>query len=249
MITYLQAVILGIVQGITEWLPISSSGHLVLLENYFNISEPLTLNVLLHLSTLIVLILVFYKDIFLLAKNIFNFKSYYNKLLIYLVISSIPIGLIGYYFSSFISPLFSNVKVVGYGLLITSSFLYLSKFQSKKELTFFKSILIGISQALALIPGISRSGLTVSTGLILGIEKKEVIRFSFLLAIPGIIGASLYTLPNTLTLTTPLILSSLISILVGYISLRLILKLILINKFHYFSYYCLLLALIIIFYN
>ena len=123
----MQAIILGIVQGITEWLPVSSSGHLVIFEQFMGLTTPLLFNIALHVGTLIVILLVFFKDILLLLKSFFtlDFKSEYGKLLLYIIIGTIPTGLIGYYFRDVFTSFFSSLLVVSIALLVTGFVLFL----------------------------------------------------------------------------------------------------------------------------
>jgi len=252
MISFLQALILGIVQGITEWLPISSSGHLVLFQNFFNIQAPLSYDILLHLGSLVVITLVFWKDIIKTLKAFFtlDFKSEYGKLSLFIILGSIATAIIGFTFKETFSNLFHNQIVVGLALIITGLLLHISKYtKTKKQLNAKNSILIGLIQGLALIPGLSRSGSTISVGLLAGIERKKLIRFSFMLVIPSIIGAMVFehgkvaiTDISVLAVTTGL----LASIIVGYLCLKWAISLISKNKFHNFSWYCWGLGIIII---
>ena len=177
----LESLFLGVLQGLTEWLPISSSGHLVIAQEYLNIQAPLFFDILLHLATILVILIFFRKEILQIFKEFPNYKSSHGKLGWYIIIATIPIALVGYLFNNQISSLFTNTKAVGISLLITGLLLILTKFsQGKKEISLKDSIIIGLSQALAIIPGISRSGATISTGLLLGLDKKQLITFSFL---------------------------------------------------------------------
>tara|TARA_Y100000310_G_C20687341_1_gene819939 strand:- start:1467 stop:2216 length:750 start_codon:yes stop_codon:yes gene_type:complete len=243
-----EIVILSIVQGITEWLPISSSGHLVIFQQFFNMEVPIYFDILLHFATLIVIFLVFYKDIIKILKALIklDFKDEYGKLALYLIIGSIPIAIIGLVFKDFLLSLFTNTKVVGVGLLTTALFLISTKFfEGKKKLSTFPAIVIGIAQALAIIPGVSRSGSTISTSLLLGIRKELAVKFSFLLSVPAILGATILEYTPT-TITKEAILGVLLTIIVGYISLKLTIKLVLNKKFHYFSIYCLVLGILLL---
>ena len=250
MTTILQAIILGIVQGITEWLPISSSGHLVIMQHLFNITPPLLFDVMLHFGTLIVIFLVFWQDIKKIALSLFN-KKYknYRKILYFIIIGSIPIALVGYFLHDSIESLFTNIRAVAIALIFTGALLYLSelKKEKKRKLTLLDSILVGIMQAVALVPGVSRSGSTISTALILGVKRIEAARFSYLLVIPAIIGATVYEITNIsqVTNTIHMIIGTIVAIVVGYFSLRWLLKLIQKKKFSYFSYYCWALAVIV----
>ena len=252
MITIIEAIILGIVQGITEWFPISSSGHLVILQNLLGITEPIIFDVMLHFGSLIVLLIVFWKDLIEILKGLLKLDKYYINYVLMLGIASIPIAVIGLFFNDFIKGIFNSTKVVGVSLLITALVLFLSRYPEKKtkKLTFLNTIFMGIAQALAILPGVSRSGSTISLGLIQGIKREEAAKFSFLLAIPAILGANLLELRNISQISNlgTLFISIITVIIVGYLSLNFLLKLIKKNKFSYFGWYCLVLGLIVIFF-
>src|SRR3989339_395526 len=220
----LESLFLGVLQGLTEWLPISSSGHLVIAQEYLNIQAPLFFDILLHIATILVILIFFRKEILQIFKEFPNYKSSHGKLGWYIIIATIPIALVGYLFNNQISSLFTNTKAVGISLLITGLLLILTKFsQGKKEISLKDSIIIGLSQALAIIPGISRSGATIST--------------SFLLVIPAIIGATILEFnPSSFEITY--IYGFIASFIIGYITLKLLTILIEKNYFHYFAYYC-----------
>jgi undecaprenyl-diphosphatase len=247
----LEALILGIVQGITEWLPVSSSGHLVIFQELFKIQASVFFDILLHLGTLLVILLVFWRDILKLLKALFtlNFKSKYGRLVLFILIGSIPTGLIGYFFHDLFTGFFSNLLVVGIALILTGILLFFSKRKlGNKELNYKNSFLIGVMQGIAIIPGISRSGATIGFGLLKGIDRKEVVRFSFLLFIPAVIGAAIFE--GSKVGVSEGFLVSLVGVLsavvVGYFSLKILIKLIYRNKFHNFAYYCWVLGLLMI---
>ena len=247
---WLYALILGIIQGITEWLPISSSGHLAIFQNLLNVQPGLFFDVALHVASLIVIILVFRKEI----KSIYTafyrkkYKSDEAKLLYYILIASIPIFLIGYFLHDQIESLFSNLNAVGIAMLFTGVLLFTTKFaKPKKNLKFLNTFIIGISQAVALIPGISRSGATVSIGLLQGIEKQKVIRFSFLLVIPAVLAAIIYeTTKVTIIEANPVLIGFFSAGIVGFFSLKLLLNLIRKDHFWKFSIYCWIVGLILL---
>jgi undecaprenyl-diphosphatase len=242
----LESILLGIIQGITEWLPVSSSGHLVIFQQFLNIEVPLLFDILLHFATLIVIIAVFHKDILKILKAFPSTKTTDGKLGWYIIIGSIPIGLTGFLLKDTIASLFTNIKAVGIALLFTALLLFISeKYPGKRNMKWYDSIIIGISQALALIPGISRSGSTISTGLLLGLEKRQVATFSFLLVIPAILGATILEFsPSSLEFNY--IYGFIATIVVGYLSLKWLLKLIINNKFSYFSIYCFIVGTILL---
>ncbi len=251
----IHAIILGIVQGITEWFPISSSGHLVILEQIFKIKDNVMFDVFLHLGSLLVILLVFYKDIIKILKAFFkfDFKSRDGKFALYIILGSIATGLIGYFFKDLFMSFFNNLKVISIALLVTGGLLFLTQIKKRsRKLDFFGSILVGCAQGFALIPGISRSGATISTGLLSGVNRKEIAKFSFLLFIPAIIGALLFTDFNAAQLSSNwllILIGSLCSVIVGYFSLKLLLKIIYNRKFHYFAYYCFVVGFILLIYS
>jgi undecaprenyl-diphosphatase len=242
----LQSIILGIIQGLTEFLPVSSSGHLALLHNYFGEID-LSFDVMLHLATLLAVVCYFFKDIISLIKGFFkfNWKNEDFRVCIYLIIATIPAGIVGFLFRDFISGTFSNFMVLGMGFFISAMFLLTASFsRENKELSLYKSFIIGISQALAILPGISRSGSTTSTGILLGISKEKAIRFSFLLAIPAILGASLLELGNLGSLNLSSALGFVSAFLFGLLGIFLFLKRVSLRSFKWFALYCFLLGVL-----
>jgi undecaprenyl-diphosphatase len=249
MTTLLQAIILGIIQGITEWLPISSSGHLVLAQNLFGLAPPVIFDVILHLGTLIVIFIVFAKDIKELCLGVFKREKKHLKMLLYLFLGSLPIAFAGLLFNDFIKSIFHSPVTVGISLLFTALLLFLSKYPRKdKKLTITNTFIVGLAQMLAILPGISRSGSTIAVGLMQGIKREEAARFSFLLVIPAILGATLLEIGNLGTITNmpALIAGTITSIVVGYIALRLLLHIIKKGKFYLFGWYCLALGIIVL---
>ena len=191
----LSYLILGLIQGLTEFLPVSSSGHLTLCSEILGIkSDDITFKVLVHFATALSTIIVFRKDIVDLIKGFFNSSDKNSKKYIaFLAISSVPAAIVGFSLKDQIAAL-DNPQFVGYMLLVTALILIISqKVNSsiEKGLNAGNATLIGISQALAILPGISRSGSTISTALVLGISRTEAARFSFLMALPVILGATL----------------------------------------------------------
>lgn len=255
MLSLLQAAILGIVQGITEWLPISSSGHLAIIQNIWGVGVPVAFDVLLHFGTLIVILAVFWKDIINMLKALvkLDFKSEYGKLLLFVIIGSLPTAIIALLFQDIFESFFFNLSAVAIALLITGTLLALSeRWANKRDINVKDSLLIGIAQGLAFIPGLSRSGATISAGLLRGADKVKVARFSFLLAIPAIIGATALKISEfalETTLIAPAIVGTAVAILFGYVSLKALLKIIVQKKFHYFSAYCFAIGILLLLYN
>jgi undecaprenyl-diphosphatase len=244
MVSYLEVFILAVVQGITEWLPISSSGHLVITQKALGLDLPLIYSVMLHVGTLIVVLTVFRKDIMetlvALAKG--DFKTDEGKLALFIAAGSIPIAIFGFAFYDFLKSLFSNLPAVGIALLITGVVLVVSeKRTGNNKLDTKNTFLIGLAQAFTIIPGISRSGITVATGLLQKVDKAAAFSYSFLLAVPAILGATIFEAKDLATSNVdliPLLLGLIVSMIVGYISLKFLQKIVMKEKLHLFAYYC-----------
>ena len=266
MITFLQSIILGLIQGIAEWLPVSSSGHLVLAQEYFGLSVPVLFDVFLHIGTLLAVFVVFWKDIVRIAKSIIDtiiLKKSINdikrdkELLIawFVFLACIPTAIIGYYFAGWISTLFYSTFAVGIALMLNGFWLFLAEDNKPKvkKLSWPVALFVGFMQGVAIVPGISRSGSTISAALICGVKRETATRFSFLMAIPAIIGAFLFELHGNLTFTSnmyfPAIIASLIAFVVGVFFLKWLLKLVSQKKLHVFAYYCWALGFLVILLN
>jgi len=248
----IQVLILAIIQGITEWLPISSSGHLVVVQEYFGLAPPVIFDVMLHVGTLLVVLIVFWKDIagMLKATAQLDFTPEEGKLAIFIVVGSIPTALIGFVFRDIFKSFFNNPLAVGIALLGTGSILYVSKYgKNGKEMSYLDAFLIGIAQGIAIIPGVSRSGITIATGLLSKLRKETVFKFSFLLSIPAVIGATIAESENLFLGEIDglaIVLGVIVSMIVGYAALKLLKRLLLKERFHLFAYYCWLLGTAIV---
>jgi len=251
MISIAQAIILGLIQGITEWLPLSSSGHLVMAQVFFGIGAPIVFSLWLHIATLLIIFGFFKKELASIFKSFiyWDYKSKEFKLGAFILISNIPILIVGFFFRNFIKQAFSSLFAVGLGLLFTSLLLFFSDKQNvSRPVGPLSAFVVGIFQALAVFPGVSRSGTTIGSALLQGISREEAVRFSFLLAIPAFLGATVLEM-KSLTLevfSVPYVVGFLTAFVVGYFALKLLLRLITARKFHYFAYYCLALGLILI---
>ncbi len=253
----LESIFSGILQGITEFLPVSSSGHLVLLHDIFGIKEStLCFDILLHLATLLAVIIYFSGDI----ADLFRKRDY--KLIGFLITGTIPAVFAGFFLEDFFDSFFSKPSRVGYMFFITAAFLISAEFSLRvnrktgsEKIDFLRSILIGFAQALALIPGISRSGTTISTSLLCGIPKKEAFNFSFLLSIPVILGAAIYKMltadPNTFLNGNWLIYFAgmLTAFLSGMICLKLLWWFVKTSRLYIFAVYCIFLGTISLFFK
>jgi len=255
----LQALILGLLQGLTEFLPVSSSGHLELGHAILNIhsSNNLLFAVIVHLATIMSTFFVFRNDILQLIKGLFEFKR--NDSTIYiskLLLSTLPVLIIGVCFENQIEQLFtSNLLLVGSMLIITAGLLIFAHYAKKGsgEVTYAKSLWIGLAQAFAVMPGISRSGATIATGLLLKTDKNEITRFSFLMVIIPILGAAFLDLIKTdfsseLTIGfLPLSIGFIAAFLSGLLACSWMVNIVKRGKLIYFAIYCFIIGLIAIF--
>tara|TARA_B100000965_G_scaffold144117_1_gene120042 strand:- start:454 stop:1242 length:789 start_codon:yes stop_codon:yes gene_type:complete len=251
------AIILGIIQGLTEFLPVSSSGHLeifkVLLSENKIPSESLLMTVVLHFATACSTMIIFKEDIKDLVFGLLNFEkndSFWFSVKI--LVSMIPAALIGFFLESEIELLFSgDLMIVGAMLIITGILLFLADKAkpSEKKISIKSSIIIGISQAIAIIPGISRSGATISTAVLLGIDKENAAKFSFLMVVPLIFGKVLKDLTSSKVIISdseilPLIFGFIFAFVTGILACTWMIKLVKNSKLKYFSIYCFLIGLI-----
>jgi undecaprenyl-diphosphatase len=250
--SYFDTILLGIIQGLTEFLPVSSSGHLVLAEHFLNVKIPgVTLELVLHLGTLLAVLIYFHKKILTLIISLFvpEMKPE-RRMILYLIVGSIPAGFLGFFFKDFFENAFSSPVMTSIFLIITG-FILLSTalFRiGRKEITFGRSIIIGLGQAAAILPGISRSGTTISAGLFVGVNPVMAAEFSFLLSIPAIGGAVLLKAKDILEINASLwghyFAGAVVSFLFGLLSVYLLLGIIKKGKFKYFGVYCLVIGLI-----
>lgn len=249
--TIFEAALLGIIQGLTEFLPISSSGHLVIGQKMLGISVAGNVfEVVVHLGTLGSVLIIFWSDIMQLIKSLKSATT--QKYIIALAIGTIPAAIIGLLYKDIISEAFENIKIVAITLMITGIILLTTRFikTKLKDVSISRGLLIGIVQALAIIPGISRSGITISLGMYLGIAPEKAAKYSFLLAISTIAGAGLLTGLDLMESSEPalpwtiLIVGFLTSLFVGWISLKWLLGLIRLGKFHWFGVYCIFVGLL-----
>ncbi len=254
----LKIALLGIVQGLTEFLPVSSSGHLVIGETLLGINRPdLSLEIILHLGTLLAIFVYFRKQIWGLLESFLKFKddSLKQKRMfsIYIIIAMIPTGIIGLAFRESLKAHKGDLSLVGTALLFTALLLFTSNIVQKKQKTtkpinLFKSILIGITQGFAVIPGISRSGSTIAVSLMSGVSKKEAAEFSFLLSIPAILAATILELDTSILFSPIYLVGMLCSFTSGLIAIHYLLKIISKGKFYMFGYYCLIVGFLITFF-
>ncbi len=241
----LEASILAVVQGLTEFLPVSSSGHLALAAQIMDIPEAsLSFDIVLHLGTLLAVFAYYWKDITNLCKGIFTRDRKSINLGLTLIAGTLPVAIVGYLFGDFITSLRESIVFVSSALVVTGFILFVtSKIPEKKEnesVSFKRGLLVGIAQTIAIFPGISRSGTTICTGLSVGLSRSEAARFSFLLAIPAILGAAVKELPHA-SWNIPfsnIIIGFVVSALVGFAALTLLVKFVKAGKLSGFAWYC-----------
>jgi len=257
--SYLEALILGIIQGLTEFLPVSSSGHLELAKAIMGveIEEDVTFTVLVHGATVLSTIVVFHRDLWKIIKD--SLRLEWNESTQYVVkigVSMIPVLFIGVFLKDELELLFDgNVMFVGFMLLITAVLLGVTFFVKKtgNEISFLSAIIIGLAQAVAVLPGISRSGATIATGLLLGNKKESVTKFSFLMVLVPIIGANMLDLiDGELSASSnmaPMALGFVAAFISGLIACKLMIKIVNSGKLIYFAIYCLLVGIVAIYFG
>ena len=258
-----QGIILGIIQGLTEFLPVSSSGHLVLGQIFFGITESqLPFDISVHMGTLLAVLVVYASDIRAILVSVFGFisKAVSLKPMAHLLkedknlqlaglilIGSIPTAFIGLILKQFEHILFASEVLVGFMLILTGTILWTSKnfyfSKSKKDgFSIKKALIIGVGQGLAVIPGISRSGTTIALGMFLGLDRHNAAKFSFLLSIPAILGAQILSIKDMinsgLVIDSITIYATIVSFITGLLALKLLLSLVHAGRFHLFAPYC-----------
>ena len=263
--TLLQSIVLGLVQGITEFLPISSSGHLILARKYLGIADEMSLpfDVMLHMATLLAILIYYYSDIrdLLLEVRYSGIRSKAGKTILAIIVGSVPAGLAGFLWADWLEAAFRNPTNVAYSLILGSVVFLAADWYEKShkasdanvsdgEIDRGKGFLIGLFQAGALIPGMSRSGLSISGGLFTGLSREEAIRFAFLLGIPTIAGAGLKTILDIKDVTTFLLdpyiyTGAAAAFLAGIVAIRFLVRFLSRNSFNVFVAYRILLALTI----
>lgn len=244
--SYLDAIILGIIQGLTEFLPVSSSGHLVLAEALLGVKEPgVSFEILVHLGTLLAVLIYFRNRIGRMIMSLFNSElKAERRWILFIIIGTIPAGLVGVTLEDFFDRAFSNPILAATMLIVTGLILLSTRFVKKGErsLNSPNSFLIGIGQAMAIMPGISRSGTTISAGLLLGVKPSEAAEFSFLLSIPAIGGAVVLKSGDLMQLQSALVgqyvIGTLAAFALSLAAVYTVLETIKRGKFVYFAYYC-----------
>ncbi len=257
--TWLEALLLGILQGLTEFIPVSSSGHLELGGAIFGLQDPdafFTFNVMVHGATFLSVVFVFHKDILQLIQAVLRFRWDADmRFVVLLLVSAIPVAVVGLLFEEQIEAFFSGrIVLVGCMLLVTALILFLTRLAptGNKDLDVKKALLIGIAQTIAVMPGISRSGATISAALYMGVEKAKAVRFSFLMVLIPIFGANFLKIlrmseevqAHTATIDTlPLIVGTIAAFIAGLAACRWMIAIVRKGNISYFSIYCLIAGL------
>jgi len=264
----LEAMLLGLLQGLTEFLPVSSSGHLVVAQSLIpNFKQPGVLfDALLHMGTLLAVVVFYKKEFSLILSSLLpggsswgNKKRTEGRRLLYLIIlGSIPTAIIGFLFKTQVEEMFLRPKLVGYMLLITGAILALSdrveaKGKGLPGMRDWKAIVIGIFQGIAVIPGISRSGVTIASGIMLGLKRDFAMEYSFILAVPAVFGAvtleavrHLPSFVNDVNLAA-YILGMCVAGFVGYLTIGWLLRLVQMKRLAYFGIYCFIIGMLVVF--
>ncbi len=252
----IESTVLGLIQGLTEFLPISSSGHLVIFERLFHIeANDLVFEVFVHFGTLMAVLFYFREKLLAVAGSIIRLFSRTRKpegdkanirLFWYLILGTVPAALMGLLFEDYIELAFASPRWASGMLLVTAGILLLTRWTMREDrnLNTNRTIIIGFAQALAMMPGISRSGSTISAGMFLRMKKSEAAEFSFLLSIPAIIGATVLQIPQFISditnadLVINYLIGAIIAAVVGYVSIAYLMKIVKKGKFFYFGLYC-----------
>ena len=262
----IQAIVLGLVQGLTEYLPVSSSGHLAIGSYLFGIDgeENLTFTILVHIATVLSTLVILWKEVSWIFKGLFQFQmNNETRYFINILISMIPVGLVGLFFKDAVEKVFgSGLLIVGCMLLLTASLLafsYFAKPRQKDTLSKKDAFIIGLAQAAAVMPGLSRSGSTIATGLLLGNKKEKLAQFSFLMVIPPILGEALLDILKAVkggaeaavgNLSLTVMLAGFIAAFVsGCLACKWMIRIVKNGKLIYFAIYCAIAGALTIFFN
>ena len=258
---FLVVVALGIVQGLTEFLPVSSSGHLVVAQHYLPgfTDPPLPFDIILHVGTLVSLVIYFYRDTWDILVSFIRWegedRKKHRRLGLMVVVGSIPAGFLGILFGDLFESLFANVLIVPFMFIVTASILLVGERKGALEhgreaVGVKEALIIGLMQGVAIVPGISRSGSTIATGLFMGLDREKAARFSFLLSIPAILGAFLIKiLFNTEALESidsSYVVGAAISTLVGLLAIKLTINAVVVKKLWLFSIYLFLIGAVFV---
>ena len=251
---WFEALVLGIIQGLTEYLPVSSSGHLAIGQALFGMddgADNLMFTVAVHVATVLSTLVILWSEIDWILRGLFKFElNAETKYALNILVSMIPVGIVGVFFKDYVEEIFgSGLLVVGCCLLITASLLtfsYFAKPRQKEHISWKDALIIGIAQAIAVLPGVSRSGSTIATGLLLGNKKESLAKFSFLMVIPPILGEALLDVMKAVKGETvlggiealPLTLGFLAAFLSGCVACKWMINIVKRGKLIYFGIYC-----------
>ena len=262
--SYLHAVLLGLVQGLTEFLPVSSSGHLALLQHFFGVKadEVLLFTVMLHVGTLVSVFIMYHKDIkdLCTGKGLRLAERPVRKLGVMMIVATIPTAVIGFAFNDFFESLYSRILFIGIGFLITGTEMYIaekigSNSRDIENMSFGNAIFVGVMQGIAIYPGISRSGSTLVGGLAGGLKRDFAIRFAFLISIPSIFGSALLEGKDALeagidlSVLGPVAVGMAVAAVSGVLAIKAMIKVVSDKKLKYFSYYVWVLGAAVIIYS
>ena len=261
---WFEALILGIIQGLTEYLPVSSSGHLELGNAIFGIEmeENLTFDVMLHVATVLSTLVILWKEIDWILKGLFKWQmNDETKYVMNIIVSMIPVAIVGFLFKNQIEALFTgNILLVGCCLMVTAAlliFTYYARPRKKECLSMMDAFIMGIAQAVAVLPGISRSGSTIATGLLLGNKKERLAQFSFLMVIPPILGQALLSVKDFISGdesfggvgVTPMAIGFLAAFISGCFACKWMINIVKRGKLVYFGIYCAIVGAVAIVYS
>ncbi len=251
---WLEALVLGIIQGLTEYLPVSSSGHLAIGQALFGMddgADNLMFTVAVHVATVLSTLVILWSEIDWILRGLFKFElNAETKYALNILVSMIPVGIVGVFFKDYVEEIFgSGLLVVGCCLLITASLLtfsYFAKPRQKEHISWKDALIIGIAQAIAVLPGVSRSGSTIATGLLLGNKKESLAQFSFLMVIPPILGEALLDVMKAVKgeavlggiEALPLTIGFLAAFLSGCVACKWMINIVKRGKLIYFGIYC-----------
>ena len=254
----LTTIILGLIQGFAEWLPISSTAHLKIAEHFLGFQATPLFNVFLHIGTLGVVIFYFRNDIKIVLTALVHrdFHSEYGRFIPLIIVATIPTGIIGFLYDEYLADNYQTLLIIGITFLIGAALLYSSKYgkEDKTQISYRKALVMGAAQGAASFPGLSRSGSTISSGLLQSVKREMVFKFSFLLSIPAIIGdlaVEAYLQRGSFAQgigfsSVDLLIGLVLSVVAGYLAIVLVKKLVLTKRFYYFAAYTFTLGVILI---
>jgi len=253
----LQTVILGFIQGLAEWLPISSTAHLKVVEHFWGLTATPLFNVTLHFGTLMVVVFYFRGEVksILSALVHLDFKSEYGRIILPIIVAMVPTAIVGLLYVWFFEDTLQTILAIGVTFLVGAIMVYVSKTgkESRDTVTYAMALIMGAAQGFAIFPGLSRSGVTISTALLLGLKREKAFKFSFLLSIPAILGdlvVEAYKQRGQMALQgfgpTELAIGVAVAAVIGYAAISLVSKVVASKRFHYFAFYTWLLGLTLI---